>query len=187
MLLQILMGTPKWVFGLFLALLWLGVSQRLDREVAPWRAAAMPAAMLGLSGWGVASAFGASLLGLSCWAAAGVLAFALVMRRALPARVRYDAASRRFVVPGSWVPLALIMGIFFTKYAVGVSLAFHPELARQAAFAAAVCTLYGVFSGVFAARAARLLRAAPGAGQARSPEADGRPEPAGSRATLSSS
>ena len=33
MLLQILANTPKWVFALFAALLWLGLSQLLTRRV----------------------------------------------------------------------------------------------------------------------------------------------------------
>ena len=58
--------------------------------------------------------------------------------------------------PGSAVPLALMMGIFFTKYAVGVLLAMHPELRHQMGFALGISALYGGFSGIFAARALRL-------------------------------
>jgi len=52
----------------------------------------------------------------------------------------------------------LMMGLFLIKYAVGVALALHPELRRQAAFGLAVPLLYGAFSGVFAARALRMWR-----------------------------
>ena len=51
-----------------------------------------------------------------------------VLQFPLPAGTRYDAAERRIHQPGSFVPLALMMGIFFTKYGVGVSLAMHPAL-----------------------------------------------------------
>ena len=68
------------------------------------------------------------------------------------------AASKR--VPGSAVPLALMMGIFLTKYAVGVTLAMHLVQAGDLAFAMSLSALYGAFSGVFAARAARLWRLA---------------------------
>lgn len=53
-----------------------------------------------------------------------------------------------------------MMGLFLTKYTVGVALALHPELRRQAAFGLAVPLLYGAFSGVFAARALRMWRLA---------------------------
>ena len=54
--------------------------------------------------------------------------------------------------------MALILGIFLTKYAVGVSVAMHPELKLQANFSVAVAMLYGAFSGIFAGRALRLIR-----------------------------
>jgi hypothetical protein len=43
---------------------------------------------------------------------------------------------------------------------VGVTLAMHPSMARDALFATLVGMLYGVFSGFFAGRALRLLRLA---------------------------
>jgi hypothetical protein len=53
-----------------------------------------------------------------------------------------------------------MMGIFFTKYAVGVALGMHLAQANDVSFAIPVSALYGAFSGVFAARAARLWRLA---------------------------
>jgi len=160
MLYQIIIHTPVWVFAVFAALLWLGLSQRLARTASLQRATLLPLAMLGLSGWGVLSAFGASAPDLLSWLAAGALLAFGVSRIPLHGQTRYDPASRSFHLPGSYVPLVLMMGIFMTKYAVGATLAVHPELARNAMFAVAVCTLYGAFSGVFAGRALRLWRLA---------------------------
>jgi hypothetical protein len=53
-----------------------------------------------------------------------------------------------------------MMGIFFTKYAVGATLAMHPEIRHDAAFALAVPLMYGLFSGIFAGRALRLWKLA---------------------------
>ena len=61
---------------------------------------------------------------------------------------------------GSSVPLGLILGIFFTKYVVGVELALQPPLAHDSTFTLQVATLYGVFNGLLAARAARLWQLA---------------------------
>jgi len=83
-----------------------------------------------------------------------------VLQQPLPASTRYDRAAREFQVAGSAVPLVLMMGIFFTKYVVGVALAMHPELRQQAGFAVGVPMLYGAFSGIFAARAVRLWKLA---------------------------
>jgi len=160
MLLQILANTPKWVFVLFVGLLWLGSTQLLTRKVGLSRATLLAIGMTGLSLYGTASAFAAVPLALIAWLASAAVALALVLRCPQAAGTSYDAASRRFTVPGSAVPLTLMMGIFITKYAVGVSLSLQPALARDLAFALLVSGLYGAFSGVFAARAARLWRMA---------------------------
>ena len=160
MLLQIILHTPKWVFAVFVLLVWLGARQLLSGSVSLAKVTAMPIAMTALSVFGVLSAFGDSLGALLGWAAAAVALTALVLQRPLPATTRYDAAAREFHVAGSAVPLMLMMGIFFTKYVVGVALAMHPELRQQAGFAIAIPVLYGAFSGIFAARAVRLWRLA---------------------------
>lgn len=160
MLLQIVLHTPKWVFAVFVLLVWLGARQLLSGSVALSRVTVMPIAMGGLSLFGVISAFGDSPAALLGWAAALAVLLALVIRRPLPATTRYDAATREFQVAGSAVPLALMMGIFFTKYVVGVSLALYPQLRHQGLFAVAVPVLYGAFSGVFAGRAVRMWKLA---------------------------
>ena len=160
MLIQILLHTPAWVFGLFVLLLWVGAKQLLAGSVSLTRVTILPLAMTGLSVYGVASAFGNEPMALVAWIAAALVLVGLVFTRPLPATTRYDAASRRFHLAGSAVPLALMMGIFFTKYVVGVLLAMHPELRHQTLFALGTGTLYGAFSGIFAARALRLWRLA---------------------------
>ena len=160
MLLQILAHTPRWVFVLFAGLLWLGGRQLLAGTVGLARITLMPLAMTGLAVYGVVSAFGDAPLALACWGGAALAMAALLLQRPPPAGTRYDAAQRRFHLPGSAVPLALMMGIFFTKYVVGVQIAMHPELAHHHNFALAIGTLYGAFSGIFAGRALRLWKLA---------------------------
>ncbi|MGC3987736.1 MAG: hypothetical protein QM777_25120 [Pseudorhodoferax sp.] len=163
MLIQILTHTPAWVFALFALLAWMGGRQLVAGSTPLVRATAMPVAMVALAVYGVAGAFGrsdAGWLALAGWGLAAAAALAFVARLPLHPAVRYDAASRRFFQPGSWVPLALMMGIFATKYAVGVLLAMHPALAHQGGFATGVSTLYGLFSGIFAGRALRLWKLA---------------------------
>ena len=160
MLMQILSHTPRWVFGLFAFLVWLGARQLTAGSVGLTRVSVMPVIMTGLSVYGVVSVFGDSPAALVGWGVAALVMAALVLQRALPASTRYDAATRQFHLAGSAVPLALMMGIFFTKYVVGVLLAMHPELRHGALFATLVPTLYGVFSGVFAGRAIRLWKLA---------------------------
>ena len=158
---SIVKNTPSWVFGLFAGLAALGLSQMRTREVGAARMALMPVAMTSLSLWGTLSAFGASpLFGyvLMAWAAGAALMFGLIAALAPQAGASYTAATRSFNVPGSLLPMLLILGIFFTKYIVGVELAMQPALAQDGQYSLVVGALYGLFGGTFAGRAARLWR-----------------------------
>jgi hypothetical protein len=70
----------------------------------------------------------------------------------------FDAATGRFNVAGSTAPLALMMGIFFLKYFVGVSMGMKAAFTTSGSFAIVIGALYGAFSGTFAGRAGRLIR-----------------------------
>lgn len=173
MLGPIIRNTPPWVWGLLAALLALGLSQLRSRNVSLTRITLLPLAMTGLSLWGTVSAFGSSpLLGyvLLAWAVSAALILGLIAPLAPQAGTQYHAASRSFHVPGSWVPLALILGIFLTKYIVGVELAMQPTLANDGQYTLIIGTLYGLFSGAFVGRAVCLwrlaLRSAPTGGSA---------------------
>lgn len=160
---QILGNTPRWVWGLLAALLWLGLSQALPRTVGLRRVTVMPLAMTAFSIYGLFTAFGTSgwlAQTVAVWLLAAAVVLALAWGIGAPAGSRYDPATRRFDLPGSWVPLLLIVGIFMTKYIVGVELALQPALVRDTTFTLSVAALYGVFSGLFVARASRLWRLA---------------------------
>lgn len=162
MLASIVQGTPSWVWYLLAALLWLGLSQTLPRQAGLRRVLLMPLALAAFSAWGLLSAFGAEPGGgaLAVWLlAAGAAALAsLALRGTPPAGVRFDAQALRFYLPGSPVPLLLILAIFLTKYLVGVELALQPALGHDGGFALQVAALYGLFNGLLLARAARLWR-----------------------------
>lgn len=70
--------------------------------------------------------------------------------------VRFSARTQPFHVPGSWMPLALMMALFSLKFGVGVALAHQPELRQSAGLAVAASAAYGLFSGVFLGRALAL-------------------------------
>src|SRR5262245_11829313 len=128
MILQILSRTPPWVFVLFAFLIVLGVVQLQTREIGRKRVVMLPAAFVALSLWGGWSAFGADGLAYAGWAAGIGAALLLNQVAKLPRKVTYSAQTRRFRIEGSWTPLALMMTIFFTRYAIAVMLAMQPGL-----------------------------------------------------------
>lgn len=159
MLLQILQRTPPWVFVLFVVLVAFGIVQSRTRQVSLARVAILPLVLIGLSLSGLWGSFGANLLAFAAWGAA--VAAALLINRALrwPRRVSYSPATRSFLVEGSWLPLAVMMAIFFARYAVAVALAMRPALAATSWLPVAVSAAYGLMSGAFFARAMRILGA----------------------------
>jgi len=157
---QILQRTPPWVFVVFAVLLILGTLQARTRELGRLRIALMPAIFLPLSLWSIWNAFGSSAMAYGGWLAGVGAALLLNYYTRLPRQVSYSNDTRLFRVEGSWIPLAMMMAIFFARYAIAVATAMQPALNGMPAFAAAVGFAYGLFSGTFLARALRILDAA---------------------------
>lgn len=157
---QILANTPRWVWILLIALLYLGLIQTRTRSLSLKKMMIMPLAMLGFSLFGTYSAFGGTALTMLVWLVAAVIVFAWLFRTSSPVYAHYDAWSQTLRVPGSWLPMALILGIFFTKYLVGAIASSQPALLHELGFSLSFSALYGAFSAAFLARAARFLRLA---------------------------
>ncbi|MFO6420267.1 DUF6622 family protein [Hylemonella sp. W303a] len=154
-------GTPAWVWGVAAGLTVLGVSQLKDRQASLTRVSLTPLAMTAFSIWGTVSAFRASswlTQALAVWMVVTLAVFAGVAR--LPTRARYDATTRSYAIPGSVVPLLLMLGIFLVKYVVGVDLVMAPQLMHESSYAFTVAGVYGAFTGLFLGRAARLWKLA---------------------------
>jgi len=156
MFIAIVQHTPLWVWGLLTALIALGLWQTRDRELSLTRVTILPLVLLALSAGSVLHAFGHLPIALGSWAAA--LGVALTFGRHFIAvrNARWSASTGLLHVPGSWLPLAMIVGLFGVKYFAGASLALHPALAHDATFASLCSLAYGSFSGLFAARALSL-------------------------------
>lgn len=164
MLTQIVSNTPRWVWALLLALIALGASQLFSRVASQGRIVRMSLFMTAFSLYGTISAFGPDMQVLACWlTAAGVVGYG-VLRIPLASDTRYLPERRAFEVPGSWVPLALMVTIFMVKYVAGVMIAMHLPIVHAALFGPMLGLVYGAFSGVFLGRAGRLMVLAKHAG-----------------------
>ena len=155
----VLVHTPAWVWALLAALLVLGLAQTRPRRVSALRATLLPAAMLAWSLWGTLSSFGAGLA-LLAWMTAMLGAALASASLGAPAGVRWRAAEHGFDLPGSWVPMGLILAIFCIRFAVGANLAQHPGLRNEGSFAIGAGLALGALSGIFTGRALALLRVA---------------------------
>lgn len=158
MIAQILSRTPAWVYALFAVLLAFGLMQTRTRTVRVVPALLLPAGMVALSLAGIQTSFGLAPVPVVTWAVA--LFVATLAGHALwrDGRVRYDAAAKTYFVPGSRMPLVVIMAIFFAKYVYAVMNALNAAVVSTTVFVVGLSAVYGVLSGYFAARAANLIR-----------------------------
>ena len=155
-LIAIVQHTPAWVWGLLATLVALGLWQTRALEMSLARVTVLPLVLTALSLSGVLSAFGHMPVALGAWATGMAAAIGLA-RKAVSVRGASWSASRGLLqVPGSWLPLVLIVSLFAVKYGAGVSLALAPALARDITFAGLCSLAYGSFSGLFLARALSL-------------------------------
>ena len=158
---QTLQHIPVWVFALLLGLIALGLLQTRTRHVGQRRLLGINIALTVFTLVGVVQQWRHTpwlAVGLLSWAAScAVVAWALG-QGAAPAGASYNAETRRFTVPGSWLPLALFMAIFACKFVVGMLSATAPEALHSMQAAMGISALYGLFSGLLNARALRLLK-----------------------------
>jgi hypothetical protein len=145
---DIVTGAPAWVYLLLAALVLLGV-RRLKTRETPVIVALIPSAAFLIWSLVGASAF-AGRVGLA--AAAGVwlagAAFGAVSGMVLPEPRAERLGNGRIRQPGSWLPLALYLGVFLVRFACGAWAAIVPGRSD-------IATAIGI--GVGAAVTARLV------------------------------
>jgi hypothetical protein len=149
-------AVPVWPFAVLAVLLFLGHRQSRDRVVQPDTLAKVAIAMLVLSLYGVVAAFGAGAMPALAWAAGFAASVLLGGPAFAPRGLVHEGNAVR--MPGSWVPLGLMMGIFSTKFAVGFATGIGAHFVQEAWFIAAASAGFGLLSGAFAARAVAVHR-----------------------------
>ena len=158
MLLMILSNTPVWVWGLLAGLVVLGWIQTRQRRVTRVQLLALPVALLALGLWSMAPGFAARPVAALLWATALIAAGAFGWRIAKRTQAMWLPEAQRLQLPGSWLPMVLVVLIFSLRYAVGVGQAMHPEMRAAAAVQFPLALVFGALSGLFTGRALGLLR-----------------------------
>ena len=146
----IMENTPLWVWPLFAALLLLGWLRSRDRIIRPWQLFAAPAVVAALSLYNLMSA------GLFLSAFAG---FALGV---IPGAYFGDAIGGRdkvtmrqggrIAVPGEWLSMAVLLGVFVLRYANGFVTAMMPHMRYDPVWLASSGLLSGLLAALVVAR-----------------------------------
>jgi len=155
MLFDIIRYTPVWVWFLLTALLALGASQLRQRRVPPARLLALPMVLLGMGLWSTASNFAAPLLPLLAWGVALAAGTLIGRRLPQPAGTAWDGA--RLLVPGSVIPLVIIVTIFLLRYVGSIALVLHPAWRAASEVALPMAAAFGLIAGVLLGRALGLF------------------------------
>ncbi|MRW88486.1 hypothetical protein GJ699_00635 [Duganella sp. FT80W] len=158
MIQQIVSHTPTYVWALLAFLLYRGYLASQDREMPLLKIALIPLVMLGLALSGIRSD---GVLGEGVWAVwlAGAAISGGLIWKLSTREIVVNRAAGTILQRGSWMPMALMVAIFATKYLVAVASAMHPELHQSLPFSLSVTLLYGLFNGLFLGRLARCTAA----------------------------
>lgn len=157
-MLAIFTHTPVWVWLLLILLIYLGVTQSRDRQVSKKKAFILPIVMIVFSLHGVISSFGGAFDSLLFWSVSFIATLLIGVLIFPSQQTRFDESIQCYFIKGSWRPLFLILGIFTIKYTVGVMEGMQSSFLTMSSVVDGLSLLYGVFSGVFAARSVRLWR-----------------------------
>jgi hypothetical protein len=149
---------PLWAPAVLLLLVGVGYRQSRARTVRPATMIAVATGMLVFSLYGVAAAFHGAAAALVSWVAGYALAITTGNR--LVSLDDMGVAGNAVRIPGSWVPLALMLGIFAIKFVLGFAEAVHSPLLHSVLFIAAMSGSLGAISGMFGARAVAVHRVA---------------------------
>ncbi|MBV8033544.1 DUF6622 family protein [Roseateles sp.] len=147
---------PLWPFAILAALLVLGYRQSRERVVQPGTLAKVALAMLALSLYGVTAAFGAHLVPVLAWAAGFATAAFVAGPVFAPQGLAREGSAVR--VPGSWLPLGLMVSIFAARFVLGYATGVDAHMVHEAWFIAVASAVFGLLSGAFAARATAVHR-----------------------------
>jgi hypothetical protein len=156
MVLQVITHTPPWVWGLLCALLGLGWMQSRPRRVDRWQLLVLPLTLLLVGMWSMAPGLVAQPLAAAVWVASLVLGLRLGLKLPRASATRWLPDQQRLQMPGSWLPMLIIVTIFVLRYVTGVAQALHPEWRHQFGVQATLAVAFGVLSGLFLGRAAGL-------------------------------
>ena len=165
---QVLVHTPIWVWLLLAFLVSRGLAALTPRDVAPNRMLILPLVFLV---WGVTGLIGSRGLGgdfallVIALAAGGAGGVALA---ALGPPPRLNPETGGIAMPGSGIPLALILISFAVKYVGTVALAVDSDVFQRAVLVSAMTSVGGAFAGLFWGRALTLFRRALAAAGERS-------------------
>ncbi len=153
-MLAFITGAPIYVWPLLIVLIVLGLHSTRDRTTSIIPMLALP--FLGLAG--LSNLLDMPLQGTT-WASYGVAyIFGLMIGWRVQGRFLVERVGLRAQLRGEWVTFFMMMAIFWSSYALGVTTAVAPDVLLRTPFAIGFPVLEGIGAGFFLGRIIRVLR-----------------------------
>lgn len=149
-ILDIILGTPYWVWIVFTYLLWVGIQATKPSTVPLWRMSIIPLIFLV---WSLSSIYSrciacTQLIGF--WGAAFTIG--VLVGRYLMSRLDFRIDAAMIHLPGSSSTLILSMFFFILKYGLGVMYALNPIMRSDFMVQGFDVMISGLISGIFIGR-----------------------------------
>jgi hypothetical protein len=151
---QILAHTPVWVFPLIATVIWLGSRSLSERTLTLRSLILLPLVILMLSIGGSIATSANPLLAVVGWVVAAALGGAVGCSASRQPR-SIDVAAGDIIVPGSVVPLLVIIAIVAWRYVFGYLYGRYPALRADGDYALALIVGNALLGGVMLGRACR--------------------------------
>lgn len=151
---QALLGTPWWVYVLVIYFVKVGFDATKTRTVPFKTLFILPIVFTGLSIETLISSVEINYITLSAYFIALAIGASVGWILVRNQNFKIDKKRSLIQLPGSWLPLGIILGVFSAKYYFGYSLAVHPEKANDLSFAIMMLGVSGACTGLFIGRLA---------------------------------
>lgn len=158
-ILDIVRGTPYWAWALFIYLVVIGLTRLTTKTLPLWRVSTMPFIFIV---WSLVSLYARCSVCsdlMSYWLIALVLGLIFAHHTISKTFYAIDRVHKLVTVPGSYIPLALSLIFFASKYSLGVTYALNPAMKESFLLALFDMSLSGFISGVSLGRFITMLRA----------------------------
>jgi hypothetical protein len=152
-MLDILQGTPLWVYAVYLWICWYGIKATRGSRENHRSLMILPVVLVI---WSLLS-IEHSTLSIGCWLGGAAVGCLLAMAMFTAKGARLDGHT--LVLPGTWKILLISQLFFGVKYYLGYQHAVHPLLSSTAPMLALAGGASGFTVGLFCGRAIKLQRA----------------------------
>jgi hypothetical protein len=156
---NLLNNIPAWLYILFFGLIYYGYTQSKTRKVSRIRITVLPVILLSLSLYGVLHVANSMIFAILTWLAGIALAFLINSKIRHGQGVILHQDNQHYVVPGSWIPLVLLMSAFIAKFSLGYLSGSHMVDPANSGFILISSGISGLISGTFGARAMQIFKA----------------------------